>query len=121
MGWSWEDYQQAPEDLTDEIVRHIHAEYERSRKTSRGRGKLGGSIPDFSVRVDRDSVGRASVSAGVQATESKDEGVVAVDSKGREVVTKTLADGTVVTHRRKTPAEELIHSMYGPPKSWKNK
>lgn len=116
MGWSWDDYQNAPADLTRKIVDYINAEHERTEKISKGR--KGGSVrTDF--HTERDSAGRARV---VQDKEKpKTEEVVTVDAKGNEIVTKTRPDGSVVTHRKKSPAEELMHQMFGTPPSWKNK
>lgn len=102
-GWSVHDYEDAPADLTEEIVSMMWAEHERYEEMRRGQK---GSSRDFN---------EPRPAAKPLPTQ--------IDPKtGREVVTKTKEDGAVVTHRKVEDGEAILWSLTGKrPKSFQGK
>ena len=113
-GWSVEEYDAAPADLTDEIVEAMQAEHDRYEEIRRGR-KGGGSPP----RAESPRIAK-------EATPAKPaEKVIAAEvdpHTGRKMVTKVKEDGTVVKHREIEDGERILWAFVGKtPKSFEGK
>lgn len=104
-GWSVRDYENAPADLTDEIVALMLEEHQRYEDAKRGRRGGGGTQSMPEPRAVERSL------------------PTFVDPRtGHEVITKHKDDGTIVQHRKIEDGEKILWALTGKrPKSFQGK
>lgn len=118
-GWGWREFLSAPAELVDEAERMIQAEAEEIERIRMGNSR---SRP-APFRADRDHSGRARI-AKTESPEKEPRAALKTEidpRTGREVVTTVRPDGSVVKHRKIEEGEQLLHMMFGKPKSFQNK
>lgn len=110
-GWTPADYDAAPVGLTDEVIALMLEEHQAYEDAKAGRrsSSSSGRIHRESVETPAPAAVPGQIAAGVDPR------------TGREVVTVTKPDGTVVKHRKIEEGERIIHQMFGKPKSFQNK
>ena len=109
-GWTPADFDEASADLTEEVVRMMIEEHQAFEDAKAGRR----SAPKDAIPP---RVQKAAPSAPAIAARGAE-----IDPRtGREVVTVTKPDGTIVKHRKIEEGEQVLWRIFGKPKSFQNK